>query len=425
MKRLPSLVATLAAVIAVGVTPANAEPRPAGTITLAGWASSPVESALLENTIAAFEASHPDIHVDYRPDYGDYTGDMEAAFAAGNPPDVFYVDAAKAPKWIANGWLKPLNNYIRESDFSTTPFFKPLLAAFTGPGDRIYGLPKDWSPLAVYSNDALLQTAGVAPPSTWAELRAAAERIVVPGSAPVCLTPSWTRALALVYQNGGALLSPDSRLVTIDSPAAYGAIDFLLGLVRDGLAATSDRLGESWCGQAFADGRAAIVLEGNWLAPFLDDLSPWIDYTISPMLHNVQRGNIAFTVSYSIGTASPNKRAAWEFIRYATGPDGMAVWTSGGLALPSRSDVAPAPGREAFIADADVARVWQFPLRLDPVLPYADDELAAAFAGDRSPGDVGEHPSRGRRRARGRRRRRRLGESEPVATKPSARRRAA
>jgi multiple sugar transport system substrate-binding protein len=382
--RLLCLVAALTAAIAVCATPASADPRPAGTITLAGWASSPVETALLENTIAAFEASHPEIHVDYRPDFGDYAGDMEAAFAAGRAPDVFYVDAAKAPKWIANGWLKPLNNYVRESDFSTTTFFKPLLDAFTGSGNRIYGLPKDWSPLAVYSNDALLQAAGVTPPSTWAELRAAAERIVVPTGVPVCLTPSWTRALALVYQNGGAFLSPDSGQVTIESPAAQGAIDFLLGLVRDGLAATSDQLGESWCGQAFADGRAAIVLEGNWLAPFLDDLSPWIDYTISPMLRNVQRGNIAFTVSYSIGTASPNKRAAWEFIRYVTGREGMAAWTSGGLALPSRSDVAPAPGREAFIADADVARVWQFPAPLDPVLPYADGELAAAFAGDRT-----------------------------------------
>jgi multiple sugar transport system substrate-binding protein len=377
------VIAALAAAIALAAAPASGEPQPVTTITLSGWASSAVETALLENTIAAFEAAHPDIHVDYRPSSA-YNEEMEAAFEAGRPPDVFYVDSAKAPKWIANGWLKPLNSYIHASEFSTEPFFRPLLDAFTGHGNRIYGLPKDWSPLAVYTNDDLLDAAGVSPPSSWAELRAAAERIVVPGGAPVCLSPSWDRALALVYQNGGSFLGSGPSDVAIDSPEAAGAIEFLLGLVHDGLAATYGQLGEPWCGQALADGRAAIAFEGNWLAPFLDDVSPWIHYTISPMIRNVERGNIAFTVAYSIGEASPNKRAAWEFIRYATGPEGMAVWTSGGLALPSRSDVAPAPGREAFIGEADVARVWQFPPQLDSVLPYADGELGAAFAGDRT-----------------------------------------
>lgn len=313
---------------------------------------------------------------------------MEAGFAAGDPPDVFYVNSDKAPKWIADGWLKPLNNYIRESDFSTAPFFQPLLAAFAGPGNRIYGLPKDWSPLAVYTNDDLLDAAGVAAPSTWAELRSTAQRLFVPSGVPICLTPSWSRALALVYQNGGSFPGPDSGQVTINSAAAKGAVDFLVGLIHDGLAATSDQLDESWCGQAFADGRAAIVLEGNWLAPFLDADYPQVHYTISPMIRNIQRGNIAFTVSYSIAEASEQKRAAWEFVRYATGPEGMAVWTSGGLALPSRSDVAPAPGREAFIADADVSRVWQFPPQLDPVLQYAEGELGAAFAGGRTVDDA-------------------------------------
>jgi multiple sugar transport system substrate-binding protein len=379
-RKLLLLVAALAAALTVGAT-AAADPQPTGTITLSGWASSPVETALLERVIAGFEASHPGIHVDYEPILSGYTEEMEARFRAGNPPDVFYVDSSKAPSWIGNGWLKPLNNYIRESDFDTAPFFKPLLGAFTGPGGRIYGLPKDWSPLGVYTNDALLAAAGVAPPTNWAELRAAAERLVVPGGAPICLTPSWSRVLALVYQNGGSFLSADSRQATVDSPQVAGAVRFLLGLVHDGLAATSDQLGESWCGQAFADSRAAIVLEGNWLAPYLDDSYPQLRYTISPMLRNVQRGNIAFTVAYSVGDASPNKRAAWEFIRYATGPVGMAIWTSGGLALPSRGDVAPAAGREGFLADADVARVWQFPPALDPVLPFADDQLAGAFSG--------------------------------------------
>lgn len=366
-----------------GATAAEAAPQPSGTIELSGWGS-PVEIALVEKLVASFEAAYPAIHVDYRPITGDYLGEMEARFAAGNPPDVFYVNSDKAPRWIANGWLKPLNNYIRETNFDLSPFFRPLVDAFVGQGSRIYGLPKDWSPLGVYTNDRLLAAAGVEPPRTWEELRAVAERTAVLAGAPICLSPSWSRALAFAYQNGGSFLSSDARRATVDSPQVAGAIAFLLGLVRDGLAATSDQLGTSWCGEAFAEGRAAIVFEGNWLAPFLEDSSPGLAYTISPMIQNVQPGNIAFTVSYSLAEASGNKRAAWEFIRYATGPVGMAVWTSGGLALPSRADVAPAPGREAFLAQADLARVWQFPLALDPVLPFADEELGDVFTGQQT-----------------------------------------
>jgi multiple sugar transport system substrate-binding protein len=385
MKRYVFLTAAIGVAVSIAVAgAAQAAPKPSGTIVLSGWASSPAETALLKNLIASFEAANPTIHIDYRPIDGNYAAEMEAKFRAGTPPDVFYVDSSNARFWIEQGWLKPLNNYIRESSFDTTPFFRPLIDAFTGPGDRVYGLPKDWSPLALYANDDMLAAAGVTPPTTWAALRAAAARLFVPGGAPICLSALWERVLPFVYQNGGSFLSDDQRTVTVDSSEVAGALGFLLQLQRDGLLATPEQLGEPWCGQALADGRAAMTFEGNWLAPFLDDFFPGLHYSIDPMVRNTQAGNIAFTVSYSIASASEKKRAAWEFIRYATGPVGMAVWTAGGLALPSRDDVAPAPGREAFLADADAARVWQFPPALDSVIPFADSELGAVFAGTKT-----------------------------------------
>jgi multiple sugar transport system substrate-binding protein len=373
VRRLVLLGALAAAAISALPGVAGAAPNPTGSIVVSSWASSPAETALLGNVIAGFEAAHPSIEVRYEPIDGDYTTGMEAMFRAGDPPDVFYVDSSKAPLWIEQGWLKPLNNYIRESDFDTKPFFTPLLDAFTGPGNRIYGLPKDWSPLGLYANDDMLAASGVVPPTTWEALRTAASRIFVPGGAPICISAIWERMLPFVYQNNGSFPIGDTR--TAD------AINFLLQLQHDGLLATPEQLGEPWCGQALADGRAAMTFEGNWLAPFLDDFFPGLHYSIAPMVRHGQAGNVAFTVSWSISTASEQKRAAWEFVRYATGPVGMAVWTAGGLALPSRDDVAPAAGREAFLADADVARVWQFPAALDSVLPFADSQLAEVFAG--------------------------------------------
>ncbi len=42
-------------------------------------------------------------------------------------------------------------------------------------------------------------------------------------------------------------------------------------------------------------------------------------------------------------------------LQYLTGPEGMAEWTGQGLALPSREDVEPAPGREALSAGLEYA----------------------------------------------------------------------
>jgi multiple sugar transport system substrate-binding protein len=358
------------------------------TVVLSGWSSSPEETASLRNVVAAFEATHPAITVDYEP-LDNYQSDMESRFAAGNPPDVFYVDSNVAPDWIAKGFLLPLQGLVTSRGFDTSHFFPVLRRAFEGPGGQPYGFPKDWSPLAMYTNNALLGQAGIAPPATWAQLREAAERLrAVTGLTPICLSADWARLLAFVEENGGSFLNDARTAVTINSTAASEAVDFYVGLVRDGLAALLDQLGSSWCGQAFADGKVAIAFEGTWLLPVLDSAAPRPDYSVHPLLSNARRGNIAFTVAYSIAAASQHKQAAWELLSYLTGREGMLIWTSGGVALPSRDDVAPAPGREVFIGEAAVSTVWQFAPGFAGVLSFANDELSSVFGGSETIGGM-------------------------------------
>jgi len=357
-----------------------------GTVELSGWASSPEETRLLRQVITDFEAQYPNIKVQYNPISGDYPAAMLAKFSARRPPDVFYVDSNVIPDWIQQGVLEPLDGYIEDGDFDTGAFFPSLLDAFKGPDGQQYGLPKDWSPLGIFTNDQLLQDAGVEPPSTWDELRSAAEQLEgkVPGGKPLCLSPDWARLLAFVYQNGGSFLNDDKTEATINSPEAKEAVEFYVGLVQDGLAAPPDQLGAGWCGEALGKGVAAIVVEGNWLVPFMESTFPDVAYTISPLVRGEEDGNLAFTVSYSIGADSKNKEAAWVLLSYLTGPEGMATWTSLGLALPSREDVEPAEGREPFIEAADASRAWQFAPGFANVITVAGNELTAVFEGNQS-----------------------------------------
>jgi multiple sugar transport system substrate-binding protein len=356
-----------------------------GNIVLSGWGSSPAETALLKQVIADFQQKYPKVTVNFQPVSGDYPTAMLAKFSARKPPDVFYLDPNYAQDWIKQQLLEPLDDYIAKTNFDTSKFFPQLVDEFTGQKDgKTYGLPKDWSPLAMFVNPAYLTRAGVSTPKTWDDLAAAARKIQVPGGKPICLSADWARALAFVYQNGGSYFNDDKSQVTLDSAATKEALNWYVGMVRDGLAATPDKLGSGWCGEALGTGKAAIVFEGNWLVPAMTDQYPDVKYEIQPLVTGKQPANLAFTNAYAMAADSKNKSAAWALIQYLNGPDGMKVWTSKGLALPSRTDVAPLPSLAVFTQQAAAARPWQFPAGFSNVLTVMGNEITNAVQGKES-----------------------------------------
>src|SRR5581483_1861471 len=116
---------------------------------------------------------------------------------------------------------------------------------------------------------------------------------LVNGGAPICLSADWARMLPFVFQNGASLQ-------TITSPAAAAAVNFYVGLIKNGLAETPDKLGAGWCGEALGKQKAAIIFEGNWLLPFMSSTYPKTRYGVFPMISEKTGGNLAFTVSYSM-----------------------------------------------------------------------------------------------------------------------------
>src|SRR6185312_9675383 len=85
------------------VSGAGASAAPSGTVTLNGWQTSPAEETKLAKVVSDFEASHPNIKVNYTSITGDYQAAMLAKFAARKPADVFYVDAADFADWVRQG----------------------------------------------------------------------------------------------------------------------------------------------------------------------------------------------------------------------------------------------------------------------------------------------------------------------------------
>jgi multiple sugar transport system substrate-binding protein len=369
------------AAIALVATGAQAGTRAAKVtnVTLAGWSSGKDEDMLLTQVVDKFNQTHPTIHANLSFINTDYTGSMETRFAHHDAPDVFYVDSSVAPTWEAQGDIQPLNSYVSTSKYDTTAFFPSVLQAFTA-GKQIYGFPKDWTPLAMEINTAMLHKVHTIQPRNWTELESVAQKMatqgVVPNGKPICISADWARMLPFVFQNQGSLAN-------VQSPAVKQAIDWYVGLFDKGLAATPKELGVGWCGEALGQQKAAIIFQGNWLLPFMSTTYPHVKYTIYPMIRQITGGNLAFTVSYSMAKDAKNKDAAWTLLSWLTSRQGQALWTSKGLALPTRTDVPVTGPRANFMVAALYSRVWAFP-NFTKTYTVMNNDLNAVIAGKES-----------------------------------------
>jgi multiple sugar transport system substrate-binding protein len=326
-----------------------------GEVTLGAWESSPAEGTALKAALDGFAAKYPNVKVTQTTVAGDYRVQMIKNFSSGDVPDIFYVNAEYAPEWMEQGFLEPLDDYIAKQGFDTSTFFPGYANIFKTADGTTYGLPKDGNTIAMAYNTDLVTTA----PTTLDELVTAADGLKGKGKlkAPICLPPSLDRALGFIYAQGGSLISDDGTTDTVDSAATKAAVQWYMDRIKSGEAMTPDQMGDGWCGEALGKGDAAIVFEGGWLKGAMDTDFPDIKWSFAEMpAGSAGKVTITYTAAYAIAADSQNKDAAWVVMQYLTGPEGMALWTKGGIAIPSRSDVAVPAGFEVITKGADYAK---------------------------------------------------------------------
>jgi multiple sugar transport system substrate-binding protein len=327
-----------------------------GTATLSGWQSSDAENKALQDTVTAFEAAYPNVKVDYKVITGDYPTVMATNFASRNVPDVFYVDAAFGQQWADQTFLEPLDDYIAKQGFDTSTFFPGYLTPFKGSDGKTYGLPKDGNTIGMAYNTADVPTA----PTTLDELVTAATALKGKDGlkAPMCLSPGLDRGLAFIYAQGGSIVSDDGKTNMVDSDATKTAVQWYLDLFKNGLGMTPSDMGDDWCGTSLGKKHAAFIFEGGWLDPAMATDHPDVKYAWAQMPTGTSGSpvTISYTAAYAIGADSKNKDQGWTLLQYLVGKDGMTKWTSGGVALPSRSDVPTPTGKDVLVGQAQFAK---------------------------------------------------------------------
>ncbi|AMV10209.1 sugar transporter [Geobacillus thermoleovorans] len=358
-------------------------------VTLAGWGGNPTEQKLLKQTLDDFEKKYPNIKVKYEVIADQYMDVIKTRLAGGQGPDVFYLDAFEAPALIETGALEPLDKYVTD-DFDINDFEKPMLDAFKGKDGKIYGFPKDYSTLALFYNKKMFEEAGVEVPKTWDELREVAKKLTkgkqVYGFG---VAPELARLYYIAESKGGKVVT-DNKASFAD-PKVVEALQPIVDMhLKDKSAAQPNEVGATWGGEMFGQGKAAMVIEGNWAIPFLQETFPNLEFgTAEIPTINGKKTTMAYTVAYVMNKDSKKKEAAWKLIEYLTGKEGMKTWTSKGYALPTRKSVAAELGfdkdplRAPLVAGASYATVWQNGTNLPIITNNFNNQFVSAFLGER------------------------------------------
>ena len=366
------------------------------TITLSGW-SNLLEKQLLQQVVEQFEALNPTIKVRYDAIADEYMDVLKTRLIGETAADVFYLDALEAPGLITPGVLEPLNDYIK-ADFDLQDIIPNLLNAFVRDG-VIYGLPKDFSTLALFYNKKAFARAGLTqPPTTWEELRSYAKKLTVDNNRDgkieqygFGISPELARQVFMIKAFGG-------ELVDANNNAAFASPQSLKGLqlvvdqyLKDKSAAQPTDVGTTSGGEIFGQGKAAMVIEGPWIISYLKETFPNLEYGVVevPTIAG-KKGTMAYTVAYVMNKKSEHKLAAWKLIAYLTGKEGMTAWTKTGLALPTRASVANKLSYHKnalyapFVAGASYATIWQAGEHLPLIVNNFNNQFVSAIIGEHS-----------------------------------------
>ncbi len=397
MKKTLSFWVLLLLVIITLTSCSSPETKGVTTVTLSGWQSSPSEKQLLEQVLNTFESQHPNIKVKHEVINDQYMDVIKTRLIGDAAPDIFYLDSFEAPLLMKYGVLEPLNSYISKQ-FELDDFQPSLLKAFQV-GNQIYGLPKDFSTLALFYNKKAFKEAGIRKaPKTWEELRKSSKKLTIDKNRDrrieqygLGISPELSRLYFMMTAFGGRLTDQKGNAAFATSSSLKGLQLIIDQYRKDKSSAQPSDVGASDGSAMFGQGKAAMVIEGSWAIPYLKDTFPNLEFATAEVpTVDGKKGTMAYTVAYVMNKKAKHKDAAWQVMSYLTGKEGMKAWAKEGLVLPARKSVltelgyANNPLYAPFVNGSAYATIWQAGDNLPTILLHFNNQFISALIGEQS-----------------------------------------
>ncbi len=349
----------------------------------------PQFTGYMEETIAAFEKSHPSIEVDWV-DLPASAIEQKAlsSVAGGNPPDLINLNPAFSSKLARQGALADLGATIPADVLAQ---YYPASLEATRIDGKFYGLP--WylsTQVSVFNRDNLAK-AGVAElPTTYRELATHAPALKTAGFQP--FMPNFgdgNKLMEMLSMDGVTLLSPDGKHAAFDTAEGRESFAFWVGLYRDGaIAKESLSLDHREVVDRFQAGQTTVLPAGPQFLHLIKQNAPEL-YTkleVGPQLAG-KSGKVGVGVmNLVVPKGAKHQSQAIELARFITNAENQLAFAKLVPILPSVKAAAQADYFTRLPADPSLEdRARQIASRqldraelLVPPLPR-HDELAKAL----------------------------------------------
>ncbi|MFI0778910.1 extracellular solute-binding protein [Streptomyces sp. NPDC021212] len=342
-----------------------------GTVTY--WdTSNEAEKGTYEQLALGFRKKYPDVKVNYvNVPFGEALAKFKNAAGSGGSgaPDVLRAEVAWTQDLANIGYLAKLDGTPALADQSD---YLPKAAAGTRFKGATYGVPQVIDTLGLFYNKKMLKEAGVQPPTSWTELKAAAKKIKQKtGKTGLYLRGDdayWY--LPFLYGEGGDLLDTRAKKVTVDDEPGVKAFAAARDLVASGAAETDATDGWDTMQHAIKNGDVAMTVNGPWA---IEDTLAGKAFKDPSNLGVVPvpagsggQGAPQGGHNLTVYAGSKNLDASYAFARYMSSAEVQAKTTEKLSLLPTRASVyrnktvAANPNVKFFKAAVDkaVERPW-------------------------------------------------------------------
>lgn len=283
-----------------------------------------------EDTVNAWnEQNEVKIELQYTPVAEYVSGSkLQTAFASGSGPDVFIISPGDFLRYFNGGVLVDLTQYMEPEAVAD---FYPDVIASRSVDERIYGLPMEVEPMAMYYGRQAWEEAGLTDgdiPQTWEQLLDVGDRLTTDERFGVLFetTPGYYQTFTwypFMWMGGGELVTPDGTSA-FDSEATIQALKLWQDAVNSG-AAPREPLGNGGSDVTanLASGYCAIQNTGIWSVSQLRENAPDFEYGV-------------FKLPVPPNGTYTTDLGGWSFVANARGKDPEAaarfcVWAVGSM----------------------------------------------------------------------------------------------
>ena len=322
-------------------------------LTILTWFNA-AQAKVLNEAIAEYEKANPNIKITQNTVAGTgaatFPNVLRTSIAGGRAPDIFTMWAGTvAAPFINAGFATDMSSYYTK--YNWNKLLLPSAVKTITYGGKVYGVPMDLRGMSLFYRKDLLAKAGVTPPTTFAQLEAACGKLKAQNVPCVSTagTYGWhvMRLFDFFLEHTAGPALHDQLLsgkTSWDNKAVVDAFALLKKWTDNGWLPNGYMgITPSQAAQLFQQGKAAMILEGDWFVP----------QNASAGLTSAQYGFVAppsaskrlegFAEQLMISQQSKNKDAAAAFLNWwiqpATQTKYYAVNGSSATAkaLPSRS----------------------------------------------------------------------------------------